>query len=234
MTYYGCALVRQFESIGVFSLNCAEAIKNSRDKIYALQLLLQNGLNIPVSAFADSPVETDELIDIVDGAPLVVKLLQGSQGRGVVLAESQQVGQSVIHAFKSLQANLMVQEFIREADGGDLRLLVMDNKVVSAMQREAARGDFRVNLRRGGSASVAKTTAEERRLALSAARVLGLQVAGVDLIRSRKGPLILKVTSSPGLESLEELTGKDLAGHMISAVEKQLRWKRRLAGPLES
>lgn len=234
LTFYGCALVRQFESIGSFSLNTAEAIGNSRDKLYSLQLLLSHGLQIPTSGFADSPIETDELIDMVNGAPLIVKLLEGPQGRGVVLAETRKAGESLINAFKSLQANLLVQEFIKEAEGKDLRLFVVDGKVIASMQRHAVAGDFRANLHRNVSVSTVKITPEEKRLAIKAARVLGLKVAGVDIIRSKKGPLLLEVNSSPRIDDIEEVSGKDLAGAMISAIERQLGWKRELAQPIES
>ncbi|MDT8428388.1 MAG: 30S ribosomal protein S6--L-glutamate ligase [Pseudomonadales bacterium] len=233
LTFYGCALVRQFESLGVYSLNSAEAIAHSRDKLYSLQHLLQHGLAIPTSGFADSPMDTDDLIDMVNGAPLVVKLLEGPQGRGVVLAETRTAGESLINAFKSLQANLLVQEFIKEADGKDLRLLVVDNKVVASMQRQAAPGEFRANLYRAASIAVATISREERQLALKAARVLGLKVAGVDIIRSRNGPLLLEVNSSPELGDIEDVSGRDLAGNLISAVEKQLGWKRKLAMALD-
>ncbi len=232
LTFYGCALVRQFESIGIFSLNSAEAIGSSRDKLYALQVLLRHGLSIPVSGFADSPMETSELIDMVNGAPLVVKLLEGPQGLGVVLAETRKAGESLINAFKSLQANLLVQEYIQEAEGRHMRLIVVDGKVVAAMQRQSSPGDFRSSAQRSVSSSTVKLTAAEKRLAVKAARVLGLKVAGVDVIRSRRGPLLLEVNSSPGLEDIEEVTGKDVAGAMISAIERQLGWKRPLAQPL--
>ncbi|MCB1648691.1 MAG: 30S ribosomal protein S6--L-glutamate ligase [Pseudomonadales bacterium] len=234
LTFYGCALVRQFEGIGIYSLNSAEAIGHSRDKLYSLQLLLRSGLQIPVSGFADSPIETDELIDMVNGAPLVVKLLEGPQGRGVVLAETRKAGESLINAFKSLQANLLVQEYIREAEGRDLRLFVVDGKVVAAMERHAAAGDFRANLNREVHATTVKITPEEKKLAVKAARVTGLKVAGVDIIRSRKGPLLLEVNSSPRINDIEEVTGKDVAGAMISAIEKQLGWKRALAVAIET
>ncbi len=232
LTLYGCALVRQFESIGTYSLNSAEAIGHSRDKLYALQLLLQHGLSIPTTGFADSPIDTDDLIDMVDGAPLVVKLLEGPHGRGVVLADSRTAAENLINAFKSLQAQLLVQEFIREAEGRDLRLLVVDGKVVGAMQRQAAPGEFRPNLYRAASMSAVRTSTEERNLAIRAARVMGLRVAGVDIIRSRRGPLILDVHPAPELADIEEVTGKDIAGNLISAIEKQLGWKRRLAIPI--
>jgi ribosomal protein S6--L-glutamate ligase len=234
LTFYGCALVRQFESIGIFSLNSAEAIGSSRDKLYALQVLLRHGLSIPVSGFADSPIETSELIDMVNGAPLVVKLLEGPQGRGVVLAETRKAGESLINAFKSLQANLLVQEYIQEAEGRHMRLFVVDGKVVAAMQRQSNPGDFRSSSHRSATVSTVKLSAAEKRLAVKAARVLGLKVAGVDVIRSRRGPLLLEVNSTPGLEDIEEVTGKDVAGAMISAIERHLGWKRPLAQPLEA
>ena len=234
LTAYGCALVRQFESIGTYPLNHAEAIGNSRDKLYSLQLLLSHGLQIPTSGFADSPIETGELIDMVNGAPLIVKLLEGPQGRGVVLAETRKAGESLINAFKSLQANLLVQEFIEEAEGKDLRLLVVDGKVIASMQRQAMAGDFRANLHRNVNVSTVKVTTAEKRLAIKAARVLGLKVAGVDIIRSKRGPLLLEVNSSPRIDDIEKVTGKDIAGSMISAIERQLGWKREVAAPIES
>ena len=233
MTFYGCALVRQFESLGVFSLNSAQAISTARDKLFAMQLLLQNGLDIPTSGFANSPIDTHELIDMVGGSPLVVKLLQDTQGEGVVLAETTKAAESVINAFKSVSANLLVQEFIREANGEDLRLFVVDGKVVAAMQRRAASGDFRAELRRGGGSSVAKINRAERTLAIKAAKIMGLKVAGVDIIRSNKGPLLLQVNASPGLQGIENATGKDLAGIMIATIEKALRWKRPVANSTE-
>lgn len=230
MTFYGCALTRHFEAMGINSLNSASSIIQSRDKLHSLQKLLAKGLHVPISGFAHSPVETSDLIDMVGGAPLVVKLLEGTQGRGVVLAETRKAGESVINAFKSLNANLLVQEFIREAEGKDLRCFVIDGKVVAAMERRAAQGEFRANLHQGGSAHVVKITTEERTLAIRATKSLGLRVAGVDLIRSRRGPLILEVNSSPGLEGIEEATGKDVAGMMVAAIEKQLSWQRPVAG----
>lgn len=233
MTFYGCALVRHFESIGVFSLNSSQAVSSSRDKLFALQLLLQNGLDIPTTGFANSPIDTGDLIDMVDGAPLIVKLLQGSQGQGVVMAETRKAAESVINAFKSIQANLLVQEFVREANGQDLRLIVVDGKVVAAMQRQAAEGEFRANIHRGGTASLVKITPAERRIAIRATKVLGLKVAGVDIIRSDKGPLLLEVNSSPGLEGIENATGKDIAGTMIASIEKHLKWVRPLTPATE-
>jgi ribosomal protein S6--L-glutamate ligase len=232
LTFYGCALVRQFESIGSWSLNSAEAIGHSRDKLYALQLLLRHGLHIPTSGFADSPLETDDLIDMVNGAPLVVKLLEGPHGRGVMLANSRNAAEGLINAFKSLKAHLLVQEFIKEAEGRDLRLLVIDNKVAGAIERQAAPGEFRANLNNPASVTPVRTTSEERNLALRAARVMGLKVAGVDMIRSHRGPLLLDVNSSPDIGQVEEVTGKDIASMLISAIEKQLSWKRRLANAI--
>ena len=229
VTFYGCSLARQFESMGVLTVNNSMAITQSRDKLFSLQALLKAGLKIPVTGFAHSPIDTNDLIEMVEGAPLIVKLLEGTQGRGVVLAETRKAADSVINAFKSLNANLLVQEFIREAQGKDLRCFVIGGKVVASIQREAAPGEFRANIHRGGSARPVKVTPEERRIAIRAAKVLGLKIAGVDIIRSSKGPLLLEVNSSPGLEGVEGATGKDVAGQMIASVEKQLGWKRELA-----
>ncbi|WP_299872662.1 30S ribosomal protein S6--L-glutamate ligase [uncultured Cocleimonas sp.] len=226
MTFYGCALARQFESMGIYTTNTSTAITQSRDKLFSLQLLIKKGLNIPTTGFANSPIDTNDLIDMVGGAPLIVKLLEGTQGSGVVLAETRKAAESVINAFKALHANLLVQEFVKEADGKDLRCFVIDNKVVATIQREAAPGEFRANLHLGGTASVVRISSEERKLALDAAKTLGLKVAGVDIIRSSKGPLLLEVNSSPGLEGIETATGKDIAGMVISSIEKKLRWKK--------
>jgi ribosomal protein S6--L-glutamate ligase len=228
ITFYGCALARQFESMGVYSVNTSAAITQSRDKLFSLQLMLKNEISIPTTGFANSPMDTNDLIEMVGGAPLIVKLLEGSQGRGVVLAETKKAAESVINAFKTLQANLLVQQFIKEADGKDIRCFVIDGKVVASIQRAAAPGDFRANIHQGGSAAIVKITPEERALALKAAKVLGLKVAGVDIIRSKDGPLLLEVNSSPGLEGIENATGKDIAGMIISSIEKKLGWKREL------
>lgn len=225
-TFYGCALTRQFESMGVYAQNSSLAISQSRDKLFSLQLLIKSGLDIPLTGFANSPIDTNELIEMVGGAPLIVKLLEGSQGRGVVLAETKKAAQSVINAFKAVKANLLVQEFIKEAGGKDLRLFVINGKVTAAIQREAAPGEFRANIHQGGSASVVRTTTEERRLAIKAAKAMGLAVAGVDIIRSKSGPLLLEVNSSPGLEGIETATEKDVAGMMITAIEQQLKWSQ--------
>ena len=225
MTYYGCALTRHFESLKIFSLNSSAAITQSRDKLFSLQLLLNNGVDIPTTGFANSPLDTSDLINMVGGSPLIVKLLEGTQGKGVVLAETKKAAESVINAFKSLNANILVQEFIKEANGKDLRLFVVDGKVVAAMQREALPGEFRANIHLGGTASVVRVTAEEKRIAIKAAKAMNLKVAGVDIIRSSKGPLLLEVNSSPGLEGIEGATGKDIAGEMIKAIEKNFKWK---------
>lgn len=228
ITFYGCALTRHFESMGIAALNTSQAVSRSRDKLYSLQLLQKEGLDIPITGFASSPIDTDDLIQMVGGAPLIIKLLEGTQGRGVVLAETGKAAESVINAFKSLNANLLVQEFISEAEGRDLRLFVVGGKVVAAMQREAAPGEFRANMHRGGKATSIKPTPQERKLATRAAKAMGLHVAGVDIIRSKDGPLLLEINSSPGLQGIEEATGKDLAGSMISAVETLCHWKRQL------
>jgi ribosomal protein S6--L-glutamate ligase len=228
MTYYGTALARQFESMGVYTTNSSASISQSRDKLFSLQLLLKNGINIPTTGFANSPMDTKDLIEMVGGAPLIVKLLEGTQGKGVVLAETHKAAESVINAFKALRANLLVQQFIKEARGRDLRCFVIDGKVVASIERRAAAGEFRANIHQGGTAHIVKITAEERRLAIKAAKVLGLQVAGVDIIRSENGPLLLEVNSSPGLEGIESATGKDIASMIIASIEKKLRWKPAL------
>ncbi|NNT71490.1 30S ribosomal protein S6--L-glutamate ligase [Flavobacterium sp. IMCC34852] len=223
ITFYGCALTRQFEAMKVFCLNSAAAITQSRDKLFSLQLLLHHGVDIPTTGFANSPLDTDDLIKMVGGSPLIVKLLEGTQGKGVVLAETKKAAESVINAFKSLNANILVQEFIKEANGKDLRLFVVDGKVVAAIQREAAAGEFRANIHMGGTASVIKPTPEEKKIAIKAAKAMDLKVAGVDIIRSSKGPLLLEVNSSPGLEGIEGATNKDIAGEMIKAIEKNFK-----------
>ena len=228
MTFYGCALTRQFESMGIHCLNTAGAIAQARDKLRSLQLLLANGIEIPVTGFANSPLDTTDLINMVGGAPLIIKLLEGAQGRGVVLAETKKAAESVINAFKSLHANILVQEFIKEASGKDLRILVIDGKVVAAIERTATLGEFRANIHMGGTASVVKLTLEEKKIAIKATKAMGLSVAGVDIIRSEKGPLLLEVNSSPGLEGIESATGKDIASEMISAIEKNVGWKRQI------
>ena len=225
MTFYGCALTRQFEALKIFSLNSAASITQSRDKLFSLQLLLNHGVEIPTTGFANSPLDTNDLIKMVGGSPLIVKLLEGTQGKGVVLAETKKAAESVINAFKSLNANILVQEFIKEANGKDLRLFVIDGKVVASIQREALPGEFRANIHLGGTASIIKPTKEERIVAIKAAKAMNLKVAGVDIIRSSKGPLLLEVNSSPGLEGIEGATNKDIAEEMIKAIEKNFKMK---------
>lgn len=224
ITFYGCALIRQFDNLGVYCQNSAEAITQSRDKLFASQLFSKNDIHIPITGFAKSPMDTKDLIKMVNGAPLIIKLLESTQGKGVVLAETNKAAESVINAFKSVQTNILVQEFIKEANGQDIRCFVVNGKVVASMQRQAEKGEFRANIHQGGKASTIKITQEEKKLALKAAKILNLAVAGVDIIRSNKGPLLLEVNSSPGLEGIENATGKDIANEMIMAIEKKLRF----------
>ncbi|TVS17436.1 MAG: 30S ribosomal protein S6--L-glutamate ligase [Gammaproteobacteria bacterium] len=226
ITFYGAAVVRQFEMMGVFSVNESVAITRARDKLRSLQLLARKGMGLPVTGFAHSPDDIPDLIDMVGGAPLVIKLLEGTQGIGVVLAETKQAAKSVIEAFMGLNVNIMVQEFIREAGGSDIRCLVVGEKVVAAMKRQGAPGEFRSNLHRGGSAEVVKITSAERRTAIGAARAMGLNVAGVDILRSNHGPLVLEVNSSPGLGGIEQATGQDVAGMIIEFIERQAKPNR--------
>jgi ribosomal protein S6--L-glutamate ligase len=221
ITFYALAVLRQFEVMGVYPANESVAIGRSRDKLRSLQLLARAGIGMPVTAFAHSPVDTKTLVKLVGGAPLVLKLLEGTQGRGVVLAETNKAAESVIDAFRELDANFLVQQFIREAGGADIRAFVVGDRVVAAMLRQAKEGEFRSNLHRGGSASVVKLTPEERRTAVRAARTVGLNVAGVDIVRGNEGPLVLEVNSSPGLEGIEQSTGKDVAGTVIGFLEKK-------------
>lgn len=223
MTFYGCAVARQFQSVGAYCLNDAVSISRSRDKLRSLQLLSDKRIPMPVTSFANSPSDTSDIIKMVGGAPLVIKLLEGTQGKGVVLAETNKAAESVINAFKSLHANILVQEFVKEADGKDIRCFVIDGKVVGSIQREAAEGEFRANLHLGGTASAIKTTLEERRIAVNAAKAMGLEVSGVDIIRSKSGPKVLEINSSPGLEGIEEVTNKDIAGLMIECIEREVR-----------
>ncbi|WP_036485325.1 30S ribosomal protein S6--L-glutamate ligase [Myxosarcina sp. GI1] len=217
-TFYGTAVVRQFEVMGVFSANESQAISRSRDKLRCLQILAREGLGLPVTGFAHATQDIDGLIETVGGAPLVIKLLEGTQGIGVVLAETQQAAKSVIEAFRGLDANILVQEFIKEAKGADLRCFVIGGKVIAAMKRQGAEGEFRSNLHRGGSAERVKLTPEERSTAIRAAKAMGLRVAGVDLLRSNHGPVIMEVNSSPGLEGIEKATNVDVAGKIIEYV----------------
>jgi len=221
ITDYGTAVVRQFEMTGGFCLNSAAAIANSRDKLLAHQLMARSRLPMPITAFASSPHDTDDLIQMVGGPPLIVKLLYSSQGKGVVLAENKKSAQSVIDAFRNADANFLVQQFVADAAGQDLRCIVLDGKVIATMLRRAPSDDFRANLHKGGSAHAVKITAEERRTAVKAARVMGLKFAGVDILRSEKGPLLLEVNSSPGLEGIEKTTGIDIAGHVMDYIESR-------------
>lgn len=222
MTFYGCAIARQFQSMGSYVLNDSDSIARSRDKLRSLQIICNNSLQMPATGFANSPVDTKEIIKMVGGAPLVIKLLEGTQGKGVVLAETSKAAESVINAFKSLNANILVQEFVKEAQGKDIRCFVIDGKVVGSIQREAAAGEFRANLHLGGTASSVKITAHERKIATMATKAMGLRVAGVDIIRSKDGPKILEINSSPGLEGIENITGKNIAGLMIESIEKSV------------
>jgi ribosomal protein S6--L-glutamate ligase len=223
ISFYGTAVVRQFEMMGVYSVNESVAITRSRDKLRASQLLARRGIGLPVTGFANSPDDTDDLLDFVGGAPVVIKLLEGTQGVGVVLAETKKAAESVIEAFRGLGANFMVQEFIKEAGGSDIRCLVIGDKVVAAMKRQGKEGEFRSNLHRGGSASLIRITPEERSTAVRSAKVMGLNVAGVDLLRSNHGPVVLEVNSSPGLEGIENATNKDVAGMVIEFIEKNAK-----------
>ncbi len=219
-TFYGTAVVRQFEVMGVFSMNESQAISRSRDKLRCLQILAREGIGLPVTGFAHATQDIDGLIEIVGGAPLVIKLLEGTQGIGVVLAETYQAAKSVIEAFRNLDANILVQEYIKEAQGADIRCFVVSGKVIAAMKRQGAKGEFRSNLHRGGQAEQIRLTPEERSTAVRAAKAMGLRVAGVDLLRSNHGPVVVEVNSSPGLEGIETVTGIDVAGKIIEFIEK--------------
>jgi len=220
VSFFGTSVVRQFEMMGVYSVNESVAITRSRDKLRAVQLLSRRGIGLPVTGFANSPDDTEDLLQFVGGAPVVIKLLEGTQGVGVVLAETKQAAESVIEAFSGLKANFMVQEFIKEAGGADIRCLVVGDKVVASMKRQGKEGEFRSNLHRGGSAQLIKITPEERSTAVRSAKVMGLNVAGVDLLRSNHGPVVMEVNSSPGLEGIENATDRDVAGMIIEFIEK--------------
>ena len=220
VTFYGTSVLRQFEMGGVYPLNESVAITRSRDKLRSLQLLSRRGIGLPVTGFANKPDDIKDLIKMVGGAPLVIKLLQGTQGIGVVLAETQKAAESVIEGFMGVKADILVQEYIKEAGGADIRCFVVGGKVVAAMKRQAASGEFRSNLHRGGSASLIRITPEERSTAVRAAKIMGLNVAGVDLMRSNHGPVVMEVNSSPGLQGIEESTGKDVAGMIVQFIEK--------------
>ena len=219
-TFYGTAVVRQFEVTGVFSTNESQAISRSRDKLRCLQILAREGIGLPVTGFAHATQDIDGLIETVGGAPVVIKLLEGTQGIGVVLAETNQAAKSVIEAFRQLEANILVQEYIKESRGADIRCFVVGGKVIAAMKRQGAEGDFRSNLHRGGKAEKIKLTPEERSTAIRAVKAMGLSVAGVDLLRSNHGPVVIEVNSSPGLEGIELATGVDVAKSIIDYLDK--------------
>tara|TARA_R110000823_G_scaffold27609_17_gene80500 strand:- start:22391 stop:23302 length:912 start_codon:yes stop_codon:yes gene_type:complete len=223
ITDYGTAVIRQFEMMGVYCLTESIPLGRSRDKLRALQLLSRKGLGMPMTSFAHDVQNGRDLIKLVGGAPVVLKLLKGTQGRGVVLAETAKAAESVIDAFTELGADFLVQEFIKEAGGSDVRALVIGRRVVAAMERSAPEGEFRSNLHRGGSARVTRLSPEERSSAVKAAQTMGLQVAGVDILRSSRGPLIMEVNSSPGLQGIEEASGKDVAGRIIDYIEENAR-----------
>jgi ribosomal protein S6--L-glutamate ligase len=222
-TAYGNAVVRQFEMMGVLTLNDSVAISRSRDKLRSLQLLAKKGIGLPVTGFAHSIDATNELITMCGGAPLVVKLLQGTQGMGVVLAETKKAAESVIEAFKEVRADILVQEYIAESKGADIRCIVLGKKVIASMERQGTDGEFRSNLHRGGKAKKIIITPEERKTAIKAAKIMGLNLAGVDLLRSKRGPLVIEVNSSPGLEGIENATNKNCADAIIQFLENSLK-----------
>lgn len=221
ITFYGTAVARQFEMMGTFNVNESVAISRSRDKLRSLQLLSRKGIGMPRTGFASKPDNIKDLIKNVGGAPLVIKLLEGTQGIGVVLADSNKAAESIIEAFMGLKANILVQEFIAEAGGADIRCLVIGDRVIAAMKRQAADGEFRSNLHRGGSAELVKLTKIERETAVNAAKAMGLNFCGVDLLRSNQGPMVMEVNSSPGLEGIEKATALDVAGKLYEFIEKR-------------
>lgn len=225
---FGCALLRQFETVGIYTLNSAEAIGKTRDKLHSLQTLLEHGVNLPPSAAANTPMDVPDLTEMVDGFPLIIKVAQGYKGDGVVLAETAADAETIIDAFKDVNANLLIQQFIKEAGGKDIRVLVVDGKAVAAVESNSLRDTSGANLQRGNAANPTKLSSQERRLAVKAAKALGLKVAGIDMLRSDDGPLLLDIHASPNLRYVENASGKDLAGLLIHAVEKKLKWKRPL------
>ncbi|MBA3705722.1 MAG: 30S ribosomal protein S6--L-glutamate ligase [Bacteroidetes bacterium] len=220
VTFYGAAVVRQFEQMKVFSSVESQALVRSRDKLRSLQLLAKAGIGMPKTAFASAPKNIDNVLEQVGGAPVVIKLLEGTQGIGVILAETHKSAKSVIESFLALDANILVQEFVKEANGADIRAFIVDGKIVGAMKRQGLPGEFRSNLHRGGSAQVIELTKEERETAIKSAKKLGLAIAGVDMLQSSRGPLVMEVNSSPGLEGIEGATGVDIAGKIIEYVER--------------
>jgi ribosomal protein S6--L-glutamate ligase len=223
VTFYGTSVVRQFEMMGTFSVNESVAISRSRDKLRSLQLLSRKGIGMPRTGFAHHPDKIDDLIKNVGGAPVVIKLLEGTQGIGVVLAHTQKTAEAIIEAFMGLNADILVQEYIKEAGGADVRCLVVGGKVIAAMKRQAAEGEFRSNLHRGGSASIVKLSPAERKTAINAAKTMGLNMCGVDILRSNSGPVVIEVNSSPGLGGIETATGKDVARMIIQFLEKNAK-----------
>ncbi|AWM80396.1 30S ribosomal protein S6--L-glutamate ligase [Gammaproteobacteria bacterium ESL0073] len=228
ITFYGCALLRQFEMMNVLALNSSTAIKKSRDKLHCLQLLSTQGIDLPITGFAHSPDDIPNLIQMVGGAPLVIKLLEGTQGLGVVLCENQKAAESVLQSFMKLKHHMMVQEYIKEAEGADIRCFVIGGKVIAAMKRQAEPGEFRSNLHCGGAAEHVKITPQERAIAIKATKVLGLQVAGVDILRSNRGPLVMEVNSSPGLEGIENIAQQDIASLIIQFLENRFAHHRKV------
>ncbi len=223
ISFYGTAVVRQFEMMGTFCINESVAISRSRDKLRSMQLLSRKNIGLPRTGFAHQPDNIKDLIKNVGGAPVVIKLLEGTQGIGVVLADTTKAAESIIEAFMGLKANILVQEFIKEAGGADIRCLVVGGKVIAAMKRQGQEGEFRSNLHRGGSAEIVRLSKEERATAVSAAKVMGLNLCGVDLLRSSRGPVVMEVNSSPGLEGIETATGKDVAGLICEYLEKNAK-----------
>ncbi|MBB71262.1 MAG: 30S ribosomal protein S6--L-glutamate ligase [Legionellales bacterium] len=222
-TFYGTAIVRQFETMGTYSVNPSLAITRSRDKLRSHQILAMKGIDMPITGFAHNPDDINQLIKIANGPPVVIKLLEGTQGVGVVLAETRKAAESVAQTLMGINANIIVQEFIEESEGVDMRCFVIGDKVVATMQRKAEEGEFRANIHQGGTAEAIKITKAEREMAVKAANVMNLRVAGVDIIRSKRGPLVLEINSSPGLEGIEAATGKNIAGMIIEYIAKHAK-----------
>lgn len=222
-TFYGTAILRQFEMKGIYTVNRSIAITRSRDKLRSLQLLARKGLHLPATAFAHAHGNIQDVMNMVGGPPFIIKLIEGTQGIGVVLVETEKTAESVLQAMLELKGNIIVQEYIKESEGADIRCFVIGDKVVASMKRQAKPGDFRANVHRGGSAEEIKITKAERELAVSAAKIMGLELAGVDLLRSSRGPLVIEVNSSPGLEGIEAATGKDIASMIIKYIEKHAK-----------
>lgn len=229
VTFYGAAVVRQFEMMNIPTVTESQALVRSRDKLRSLQILARSNVGLPKTVFTNYSKEVDKIIDSVGGAPLIVKLLEGTQGYGVVLAPTRKAAESIIDAFHSMKARVIVQEFIEEAKGADIRVFVVDNKVVGAMKRQGKEGEFRSNLHQGGTGKIIKLSKEERNIALTAAKSMNLSIAGVDLLQSSRGPLVLEVNSSPGLEGIEKATGIDIASKIIDYADKLIQHKRNKA-----